>query len=103
MLMTPAQPAFHSGDYDPPAETGSVPLRELLASTNRSPAWDTRQLSLFKTPPDKWTLFYAGDLSLASCPCVSVVGSREASLDGKRRAERLARELVTRARAQNIP
>jgi DNA processing protein len=37
---------------------------------------------------------YRGDLSLVESPCISVVGARDASDDGKMRAARLARELV---------
>jgi DNA processing protein len=41
-------------------------------------------------------LFSAGDPALLSRPCVSIVGSRNATPDGRARAARLARELVER-------
>lgn len=40
--------------------------------------------------------YYRGDLSLTEERCVSIVGAREASIEGQKRAMRLARELVTR-------
>jgi DNA processing protein len=41
-------------------------------------------------------LWCAGDLSLASRACLAVVGTRDASEQGVRRARKLARELVAR-------
>lgn len=41
-------------------------------------------------------LYYRGAWEITESRCVAVVGSREASSDGIRRAERLARELVDR-------
>ncbi|KAF0104019.1 MAG: DNA processing protein [Rhodospirillaceae bacterium] len=41
-------------------------------------------------------LYYRGAWEITETRCVAVVGSREASEDGVRRAERLARELVDR-------
>lgn len=38
--------------------------------------------------------YYRGDLSLTERPCVSIVGAREASEDGMKRAQKLARGLV---------
>jgi DNA processing protein len=42
------------------------------------------------------TLYAAGDPALARTPSVSIVGSRKATVNGLRRAERLARILVDR-------
>lgn len=42
------------------------------------------------------TLFIAGDLGLLDCILVAVVGARAASEGGRRRAKRVARELVER-------
>lgn len=39
-------------------------------------------------------LYYQGDWGLTECPGIAIVGSRQASEDGKFRAEKLARELV---------
>jgi DNA processing protein len=41
-------------------------------------------------------LYFAGDPSLLERPAVAIVGSRNASPEGQRRAEQLARELVRR-------
>jgi DNA processing protein len=41
-------------------------------------------------------LYFAGDLSLLSRPCVAIVGTRKVSDAGAKRARRLARELVQR-------
>ncbi|MEJ0076478.1 MAG: DNA-processing protein DprA [Alphaproteobacteria bacterium] len=72
-------------------------LLDLLQTAKRGPKYTTRQLNIFKdqaeTPEDE-TLFYAGDLSLVSKPCVAIVGSRAATSHGRARATRLARELV---------
>ena len=40
------------------------------------------------------TMFYAGDLGLIRKKCVAIVGSRQVSAEGAKRARRLARELV---------
>jgi DNA processing protein len=101
MLMTPGRPMPRnhagSGVYEAPTQSQSVPLRDLLASAKRGPMWATHQLDIFKSDaiePDDQTLFYAGDLTLVSAPCVSIVGKREATPEGRQRAGRLARELV---------
>ena len=102
MLMTPARstsPAQPDGRYTPPEQAESVRLRELLYSVQRGPKWTGRQLDIFKTnaiEPDDLPLFYAGDLSLLSRPCVSIVGTRNATPNGRARAARLARELIER-------
>jgi DNA processing protein len=98
MLMTPARSALANlGGYSPPTQSRSVLLRDLLQSAQRGPMWSARQLDIFKsdaTEPDNLTLFYAGEIALISQPCVAVVGKREATLEGRARAGRLARELV---------
>jgi DNA processing protein len=42
------------------------------------------------------TIFSAGDPALLSRPCVSIVGTRDATPEGRARASRLTRELVER-------
>jgi DNA processing protein len=102
MLMTPARstsPARPGRGYTPPEQTKSVRLRELLHAIQRGPKLTARQLDIFKSDigePDDLPLFYAGDLGLLSRPCVSIVGTRNASSHGKARATRLARSLVER-------
>ena len=104
MLMTPARQRDapdskrrNRGAYGAPARSDSVWLRELLHSANRGPL-TARQLDIFRSPDagqaDDAKLYYAGDLALVTSPCVSIVGTREASNEGQARARRLARELV---------
>jgi DNA processing protein len=101
MLMTPARSAIpaHRAPYTAPPQSQSTRLRELLQAARRGPMWNTRQLDIFKSDasePEELTLYYTGDLGLVSRPCVSIVGAREATPEGRARATRLARELVQR-------
>jgi DNA processing protein len=101
MLMTPARSSalrHHRGDggYIAPTQIESVSLQALLRSAERG-SMSPRQLEIFKTgakEPDDLKLFYSGDIGLASRPCVSIVGTREATPDGRARASRLSCELV---------
>jgi DNA processing protein len=45
-----------------------------------------------KYPPE--LLYYRGNIGLMESPCVSIVGTRKATDDGKKRAEKLARSLT---------
>jgi DNA processing protein len=99
--MAPARSAIraHRAHYTAPPQTQLIRLRDLLQIAKRGPMWNTRQLDIFKPDakePDDLTLYYSGDLGLISRPCVSIVGAREASAQGRTRATRLARELVQR-------
>jgi DNA processing protein len=103
MFMNTARPAIPERSdrtaYTAPTHVNSVDLHSFLEWAQRGPTWSTHQLDIFKpeaTEPDNATLYYAGDLSLANKPCVSVVGKREASPQGITRAARLSRELVAR-------
>ena len=101
VFMTPARSAIraHRAHYTAPPQTQLIRLRDLLQIAKRGPMWNTRQLDIFKPDakePDDLTLYYSGDLGLISRPCVSIVGAREASAQGRTRATRLARELVQR-------
>jgi DNA processing protein len=73
-------------------------LRDALAQTGRGKLSE-RQLEFFRNKNEGQAedveLFYAGDLSLLSRPCVSIVGTREATFEGEARASRLARELIS--------
>jgi DNA processing protein len=85
------------GTYVAPTESRTARLRYLLQTVKRGPSWSTRQLDIFKAEavePIDQTLFYAGDFSLLERPSVSIVGSREATDNGRQRATRLARELA---------
>jgi DNA processing protein len=104
MLMSPARKAS-SGKagrkrYEAPERSQVIWLRDLLHSINRGDL-SARQLDIFRSnseagQADDLRLFWAGDIKLLSRPCVSIVGTREASDDGRSRAKRLARELVER-------
>jgi DNA protecting protein DprA len=103
MLMTPARSALPAhrgtGGYTAPTDVKTVRLRDLLYEVQRGPMFSTRQLDIFKdssVEPDDLTLYYAGDLNLFSRPCVSIVGSRQATSHGLSRASRLAREITER-------
>lgn len=102
MLMTPARQGEStkrrtSDVYAAPRGVESVWLRDLLQSANRG-ALTARQLDIFKSgdpgQAEDAKLYSAGDLELVRRPCVSIVGTREASHEGRARATRLARELV---------
>jgi DNA processing protein len=104
MLMTPARrnstmsrTSPRSGRYVPPPSPGVTWLRDALAAAGRGHL-SARQLDIFRrgdpAQVDDLKLFYAGDLSILTRRCVSVVGTREATHEGAARAARLARELV---------
>jgi DNA processing protein len=70
-------------------------LRDLIAWSGRSALADG-QLTLLAGRRDDPTVdvFLAGDVDLLRSPSVSIVGTREASDEGWKRASRLARELA---------
>ena len=92
---TPPQGSAPRHSYRAPSNIFSVPLKALLARTGRDPMTE-KQFDLLRAPTstDDVEVFYSGDLSLLSSPCVSIVGARDASEEGLRRAGRLAKELV---------
>lgn len=103
MLMTPSRSALPdhqgTGSYTAPTDIKSVRLRDLLYEVKRGPMFSTHQLDIFKensVEPDDQTLYCAGDLALLARPCVSIVGSRQATPHGRSRAARLAREIIER-------
>ncbi len=106
MLMTPAgkqrvaPSGRRSGDgYAAPINSHSLWLRDLLPSVDRA-SLTARQLDIFRSgdagQAEDVKLYYSGDLKLVTRPCISIVGTREASYEGRARAGRLARELVQR-------
>jgi len=105
MLTTPARRprAAHSrrgsGAYTAPPHRHSVLLRDLLHLANRV-SLTARQLDIFGPrdagQSEDLKLYYAGELQLVERPCVSIVGTREATHQGFSRASRLACELVQR-------
>jgi DNA protecting protein DprA len=89
------EPMRHRGTYVPPTEVHSYALPDLLVRIGRG-ALEERQLDFLKgaSPRREATVFYAGDLDLLDAPTVSIVGTREVSDAGWRRASQLARDLV---------
>ena len=80
--------------YTAPQETRTCLLQELIRSSGRS-VGDDRQFDLLRTYGTRDAyVFYTGDLSLLNRPVVSIVGTREATDDGWKRASRLGRELA---------
>jgi DNA processing protein len=100
MLMTPTRSAnpAHRTTYTPPPEVQSARLRDVLQAAKRVAEWDSNQVNLLMSAglDPAMTLFSAGDPVLLSWPCVSIVGSRDATPEGCARASRLARELAER-------
>lgn len=78
--------------YKMPTDVVDISLDGLLSGTDREMTED--QLRLVEKSSPGLTLHCAGDLALVQAPCVAVVGSRDVSDNGRRRARRLARELA---------
>jgi DNA processing protein len=81
--------------YNPPRETASVNLGDLVRRTGRGEL-RPRQFTLLTGRQDDRgaSVFYAGSLQLLDGPAVSIVGTREVTEEGRGRARRLARELA---------
>jgi DNA processing protein len=79
--------------YTPPTDVKRISLDDLLSVA----ASGTHQssLKLGDKRGRRNDIYYAGDLSLLSRPCVSVVGTRQVTPEGSARARRLARELAS--------
>jgi DNA protecting protein DprA len=90
----PASPRGHSG-YTPPRDHHTYRLSDLLSRIGR-PGLEPRQLNLLREAASgrEATAFYSGDLDLLEAPTVSIVGTREVSEAGWKRASQLARELA---------
>lgn len=82
-------------NYAAPSDVNSHSLPDLLIRIGRG-ALDERQLDFLKdaSPRREAKVFYAGDLDILDAPTVSIVGTREVSEPGRRRASQLARDLV---------
>ncbi|MBX3571063.1 MAG: DNA-processing protein DprA [Mesorhizobium sp.] len=79
--------------YRAPLSRRSIYLSDLLSKIGRTPL--TAQGNLFRGQPDVETeIYYAGDLSLLSRACVSVIGARNVSAEGAARARRISKELA---------
>jgi DNA processing protein len=104
MLMTYSRRRHRTRSQEPgaryraPTVVRTIWLRDALAQTGRGKLSE-RQLEFFRSKSEGQVqdveLFYAGDIGLLKCSCVSIVGTREATFEGESRASRLARELVT--------
>jgi DNA processing protein len=79
--------------YRPPLHVNSVALRELVKATGRTGP-EEKQLDFLRKPPHDVRAYYTGNIELLSCPCVSIVGTRIVSNEGRARAHRLAGELT---------
>jgi DNA processing protein len=82
------------GSYIPPADRHTFPLSDLLHRISRARLED-RQMTMLRDAASgrDAMIFYAGELDLLDCPAVSIVGTRDVSDDGWKRASQLARQL----------
>lgn len=79
--------------YQPPEEVQEWHLSELLALARRPINEDQR--SLFSKPEERDPVIYcSGNIELLINPCISVIGARSVSEEGRARAARVARELA---------
>lgn len=94
-IAYPADAGPRRSKYRPPADVRRVGLNECLLFAGREPL-ASRQLDMLRRDPlDRpGDLYIAGDAELLKDPAVSIVGTREVSDEGRRRAHRLARELA---------
>lgn len=88
-------PPVRRARYQPPSDVRRVGLNDCLLLGGRQPL-EQRQFDMLRrdaaeTPGN---LFIAGDEELLKDPCVAIVGTRNISDDGARRARKLARELA---------
>src|SRR5438477_372290 len=94
---SPRDDTYPPSHYRRPTKIHSALLGELLADIGRD-KFTGRQLEIFKTNDEGLNgdvpLYMAGKSALLHRFCVSIVGTREASAEGKARAARLAKELV---------
>jgi DNA protecting protein DprA len=83
--------------YWPPPDRHAYLFTELLLRIGRASLED-RQMTFLRdaSPHRDATIFYAGDLDLLESPTVSIVGTRDVSEAGWKRASQLARELARR-------
>ncbi len=80
--------------YQPPRQVERISLDELLLQSSAWKGHHQQAFDLSRKQSRRDRIYYAGDLSLLSKPCVSVVGTRKVSREGAARTRRLARGLV---------
>ena len=76
--------------YLAPAQFAPMKLEDALAAGSRT-FHDAKQMDFLRSSK---VIHVAGDTSLFGLPAVSIVGTREVSVEGRIRATRLARELA---------
>ncbi|WP_156461297.1 DNA-processing protein DprA [Devosia sp. Root436] len=98
MTSTKAQrqdaPAERRVKYRPPNSPQTVGLNELLEFCGR-PVDDAKADLFRKDGEAEPVIYWAGDLELLKKPSVSVIGARDVSDEGMRRAGKISRELAT--------
>lgn len=84
--------------YNAPADRHAYPLADLLIRLGRA-ALEDRQLNFLRDASSHRdpTVFYSGDMEVLDGPAVSIVGTREVSDAGWKRASQLARDLARTA------
>jgi DNA processing protein len=89
-----SMPRRAKSNYTPPKDRGSIMLSEALRGTGRIE--ESKQLTLLDAAKKNGDLrlYYAGDLSLLSRPCVSIVGTRDVSDVGAKATDHVARKLI---------
>ncbi len=101
MPLTATRPPSSDGHarrrsgYTPPPDRHEYPFSDLLLRIGRAALQD-RQMTFLREASSRReaTVFYAGELDLLDAPTVSIVGTREVSGAGWKRASQLARELA---------
>lgn len=83
--------------YTPPVGRSATDLRSILGRSDRG-LLEPKQLSLLDSGKGEearsMPIYYAGDLGLVERPAIAVIGTRDVSDVGRRRANRFARELI---------
>lgn len=94
LAVDQSMPRRAKSGYTPPSHPASIMLSEALRETGRIE--ESKQLNFLSDQKKNGDLriYYAGDLSLLSRPCVSIVGTRDVSEAGGTATDWLARKLV---------
>lgn len=93
------RPRARGAGYLPPPDIQVTTLGDLLRRIGRAPS-EPKQFSLLKIDEDQESelqgvrLYMAGDVSVLERRAIAVIGARNASSEGCRRAARLGRELA---------
>lgn len=86
--------APHAQRYRLPSPPKSVSLPDIVKASGRSFMESTQTELLRDFGTREASVYYVGNLSFLDHPTVSVVGTRDATDEGRKRATRLARELA---------